>query len=323
MSRDRLRPPVRPDSGWTILLRACICCALLVCTAARADVPEQAGTVALAEGTVTAATADGTSRKLGDGDAIYAGDTITTGSASYADLDFEDGATFVLRPDSQFRVQSYHYEADAHDPDQPATPAAPESAFFQLVKGGFRAVTGLIGHLNRDEYRIDTPTATIGIRGTGYDVRYCQDDCADEGGAAPENGLYTSVNKGSIAMRNESGETVAAVGQNAHIASIRDRVRLLRQRPRALSRMTLPPALAKRAMARRQQIRQHRLEIRQHRRAAGLLRRPAQTGPGPGAPRRILDGRRRCNGAAAGCKPLADRPLGKLRRDEEKKRPAP
>ena len=42
-----------------------------------------------------------------------------------------------------------------------------ERGFFGLAKGAMRTVSGLIGRVNRDRYQITTPTATIGIRGTG------------------------------------------------------------------------------------------------------------------------------------------------------------
>jgi hypothetical protein len=38
---------------------------------------------------------------------------------------------------------------------------------FGLVRGALRTVTGAIGRVNRGAYQIQTPTATIGIRGTG------------------------------------------------------------------------------------------------------------------------------------------------------------
>src|SRR3990170_2668745 len=42
-----------------------------------------------------------------------------------------------------------------------------ERGVFGLLRGALRTVTGLIGRVNRDAYLIQTPTATVGIRGTG------------------------------------------------------------------------------------------------------------------------------------------------------------
>ncbi|MGH8456736.1 MAG: FecR family protein [Stenotrophobium sp.] len=247
--------------------------------------PEQAGAVALAQGEVTATDASGQSRELRDGDDIYAGDTIATGADSYADLDFTDDGAMTLRPDSRFAIQRYHYDAAAHPedgstPEADDQPDAPESAFFSLLKGGFRAVSGLIGHINRDEYQVNTPTVTIGIRGTGYDVRYCQDDCADVAGAnqpAPANGLYTGVNKGAIALKNEAGETTT-VNKGEYLRQLRGQRSFERMThpPRALRRMGLPPKLRARAQQNRARLRMRRRQEFHKLRARRLRQRVRQ-----------------------------------------------
>lgn len=216
---------------------------------------EQAATATLAVGTVQDVALDGSSRLLHDGDLVYSGDVITTGDQSYADLDFTDGGTITLRPESQFGIESYHFDEQSHltdvEPDDSAppptdsgyTPPVPqENAFFRLLKGGLRAVSGLIGHVQRDDYRMDTPTATIGIRGTEYDARYCDSGCPGDSGtnSSSSPGLYTAVDKGSIAVSNQSGSMVTRAGQYLYVAHRRARFVLLHERPRALLHMRLP-----------------------------------------------------------------------------------
>src|SRR3546814_7082028 len=60
----------------------------------------------------------------------------------------------------------------------PSSPS--KSGFFRLLKGGFRAVSGLIGRVDHEEYRVSTPVATIGIRGTDYYVYQCDAACDDD-----------------------------------------------------------------------------------------------------------------------------------------------
>src|SRR5580698_312430 len=144
--------------------------------AASAAGPESAGSVALAQGSVTDQATDGTSRQLKDGDAVYPGDDFTLGDDSYLDLDLEDGGRILLRPDTSFQIQEYHFDPDAHPAagEQPLLATSqqkPESAFFKLVKGGLRAVDGLIGQSEPKNYGVETPVATIGVRGTAFDVR--------------------------------------------------------------------------------------------------------------------------------------------------------
>ena len=256
---------------------------------------EQAGTVVVAVGAVTASGADGAARALADGDTLYSGDTVTTPADGYATLDFEDGGNITLRPSTAFQVVQFHFDAADHDDavaqagsgDNPvfaAGPAQPESAVFTLLKGGLRAVSGLIGHLHQDDYRMSTPTVTIGIRGTEYDARFCQDDCADEAenGQAPENGVYTTVNKGSIALKNDSGETLSAAGQSFHVAGRGVPFRRLEHPPPALRHMELPRQYQQRAVHMRKEIhaererrqQQQRVQRRKMREGQGTAGRP-------------------------------------------------
>jgi hypothetical protein len=51
---------------------------------------------------------------------------------------------------------------------------------LDLVKGGMRAVTGAIAQRRPEAYKVRTPVATLGVRGTEYYLRICEQDCADE-----------------------------------------------------------------------------------------------------------------------------------------------
>ncbi len=229
--------------------------------AASAAGPESAGSVALAQGSVADQATDGSSRQIKDGDTVYPGDAFTLGDDSYLDLDLEDGGRILLRPDTTFQIQEYHFDPDAHPApgEQPLLATSqqkPESAFFKLVKGGLRAVDGLIGHSEPQNFHVETPVATIGVRGTAFDVRYCGDDCKDEAdtSGAPQNGLYTAVSEGSIGVKNDSGEAVTKAGEYGYVASRHVAVQHLATAPRALRHMALPPQLKARADKMREQI---------------------------------------------------------------------
>lgn len=128
------------------------------------------------------------------------GDTILTGNNGYVRMETSDGGEIILRPNSEFVIEKYHYNADAPEED---------SFVYRMLKGGMRTVTGLIGKRgNRNAYRGNTRTATIGIRGTQFDVRVCQDDCG-----ALTNGTYFFLRSGSIATGNTAGELTMSAGQ--------------------------------------------------------------------------------------------------------------
>ena len=260
--------------------------------------PERAGSTVLAVGSVMATAADGATRVLHDGDPIYSGDTLVTGDDGYADLDFEDGGRMLLRPGTDFQIQTYHFNPAAHGfalapPAEPVTytqaapsarsaspvppptalqpaPALPpasaappqaeqENAFFRLIKGGFRAISGFIGHVDHQDYAVETPVATIGIRGTGYEVRYCTSHCPQG-----EKGLYTGVGTGAIAIRNQAGERIATAGHFGYIASRTARFRRLRHAPRALQHMRLPARYRARDTRNFHRVQQRRRQRWQH-----------------------------------------------------------
>ena len=54
-----------------------------------------------------------------------------------------------------------------------------------LSKGGFRAVTGEIGKQNPAAVRFQTDNVVLGIRGTEFYARLCEDDCAGEDPSRP------------------------------------------------------------------------------------------------------------------------------------------
>jgi len=196
-----------------------------------------AGTATLVTGHVSAATPAGEIRDLIKGGEVYPGETIITASASYVNIAFSDGGRVLLRPETRFAIERYQYAGAAAGGQ--GQPAQQESAFFRLLKGGFRAVSGLIGHTRRDDYGVQTPVATIGIRGTDYEVRYCSGDC-DDISPAPKDGLYAGVQSGAIALSNSGGQTTTTVGQYVFIAGAGNAGVPLALRPPALGPQPLP-----------------------------------------------------------------------------------
>jgi FecR protein len=105
------------------------------------------------------------STPLASGGRVDSGDLITTGNTGRTQLRFTDGGMVSLQPNSQFKISKY---ADAGDGKQ-------DSFLVDLARGGMRALTGLIGKRNRDNYKVTTTTATIGIRGSGFSMAYNAD----------------------------------------------------------------------------------------------------------------------------------------------------
>jgi len=129
----------------------------LVSAAFAANADASAGRIDFSIGGVVATRPDGQQRPLFKGAELQNGDTVRTNDGR-AQIRFPDGAYVSLQPNTVFGVKEYNYEGKTD---------GKERGFFSLLKGAMRAVTGLIGRVNRSTYQITTPTATVGIRGTG------------------------------------------------------------------------------------------------------------------------------------------------------------
>ena len=161
-------------------------------------------TVTNMNGTVSAQKVDGSVRVLSQKSEVDVGDVLTTEKNSFARLKFTDGGEITLRPGTVVTIDAYSFEENKPEQD---------SFVFGLLKGGFRTITGLIGKRgNRDAYRANSPTATIGIRGTDYGSLLCKADC----GKLPD-GQYIDVKQGKINVSNKAGSLDVEVGQYAYV----------------------------------------------------------------------------------------------------------
>ena len=124
-----------------------------------------AGRTEFTIGGVTVAGPNGVQRPLARGTELDNGDVVRTNNGR-AQIRFTDGSYVSLQPNTEFGIREYRYENKAD---------GSERGFFGLLKGAMRTVTGAIGRINRDRYQIATPTATVGIRGTGGVIQV-QDD---------------------------------------------------------------------------------------------------------------------------------------------------
>jgi len=159
MSPQNPKPlAVRALLGAWLLLAAC---------AASAQV---AGQVEFSRGVGFAQTPGQTPRTLGQGLPLREGDRLTTSDGGSAIIKLEDGTRMTVRPNSELVISQYQFKENAPD----------NGMVMQLVRGGFRAVTGLIAKSSPNAARVQTSTATIGIRGTDFDARVCRGECGAE-----------------------------------------------------------------------------------------------------------------------------------------------
>ena len=167
----------------------------------------QAGTSIFTYGKVDLRNNAGAVTQLQRGTELNSGDAVITGVNGRAQLRMQDGAIFDLKPNSEFIIEEYVYQGSRTVAGQIVN-TEENKGFYRLMRGGFRAISGLIGKRNKKNYRVRTPVATIGIRGTDYTVELCDVNCAANG-----SGLYVSVASGGIVMANAGGSLDVDVGQ--------------------------------------------------------------------------------------------------------------
>lgn len=130
---------------------------------------DSSGTVIASRGEVSAI-AEGNSRELKQGDLVYVSDEILTGTRSFAVLQFTDGAKVTVRPDSKLVIESYLYAGNDND-----------EATLSLVSGGLRIITGAMAKTHPENYKVRTPVALMGVRGTEFSIMLCGDQiCAED-----------------------------------------------------------------------------------------------------------------------------------------------
>jgi hypothetical protein len=170
---------------------------LLLCCAFAGDdaLAQTAGKILLAVGDVSVVRG-GERARLSAGAMVSAGDSVVTGADSYAQIRFSDDALVALKPETEFRIERFNFTGKQD---------GGEAAVFRLVRGGFRTLTGQIGKLNHDQYQLLTTQATIGIRGTHYQVQICAaGQCKNRGGDAAA-GMYGGAYEGGVVVANGYG----------------------------------------------------------------------------------------------------------------------
>ena len=105
---------------------------------------------------------DGTARAVERGTSIRVGDRVETEAGGHVHFRFVDGGRLSIRPSSRLQVESY-----SHSGDQPALTAIK----FRLDEGVVRSITGAWGQAARDRFRLNTPVAAIGVKGTDFIVK--------------------------------------------------------------------------------------------------------------------------------------------------------
>ena len=192
-----------------LLLVALLSMALWLLLAGQASAAPVAGTVIQLSGPLLAKKASGAVKILSVRSEVENGDTLVTEKNTYALVRFIDNSEITLRPASTLTIENFSFDGASQEGDQ---------ARFNLVKGGLRSVTGLLGKRSKEKFELKTPTATIGIRGTTFIAEYVP--MASGAPGSRPGGLYVQVLDGMIHVANAGGAASFAAGQFGHVPGL-------------------------------------------------------------------------------------------------------
>ncbi|MCC5886953.1 MAG: FecR domain-containing protein [Gammaproteobacteria bacterium] len=119
---------------------------------------------------------------------------MRTGPNDRVQIRFTDGSRLAMRPDSEISVDDYAFSETA----------APTEArvSMSLNPGGFRIIAGGIAERNPASYRVQTPFAVIGVRGTDWS--------AVIGDLGAGDTLILGANEGGSLQRTMAGPSTLA-----------------------------------------------------------------------------------------------------------------
>ncbi len=173
-----------------------VCATLLSClllptaTLASGVTPEQpvVGQVSLVLGKAHIKSPQGSRQPVKSGTPVRVLDEILTEGNGHVHIRFVDQALVSIRPDSRLEIQRYDYHAE-----NPAN----SSVKLNLVEGVTRSISGEAARSARDRFRMNTPIAAIGVRGTDFVV------------SANRQTVRALVNEGAIVIAPFSNDCLA------------------------------------------------------------------------------------------------------------------
>jgi hypothetical protein len=187
---------LRPDLGWAQ-------------STAQPSAVVPIGKVVTAAGTITIEHPNavvvqaslGGSDRTKVGDPVYLGDVVYTGADGRLGITFNDGTAFTLSSNARMVLNDFVYDPNGKS----------NSTLFSLTKGTFTFVAGKVAKTGN--MKIDTPVATMGIRGTTPHVEV-SDDGTVKFSTLIEEGKSRATDKQGIFVRQRQAKAGSSSGEN-------------------------------------------------------------------------------------------------------------
>ena len=160
-----------------------VAASLILCFAVSATAAENIGVTAAVTNKVTG-TLESNARTLGVGSGIFQDETIDTWKESTTQLMFLDETTLTMGPESSMLLDTFVFDPDSNT----------GKMLLSTTKGAFRFITGSIDPAS---YSIETPIATMGVRGTIIEWR------------VNNNNVLVKLVHGAVDICNSGGECIS------------------------------------------------------------------------------------------------------------------
>lgn len=154
------------------------------------------------------------SEVLRAGQKVFVGDQLQTGHNGFLYIRLEDEGLFILRPNSEGKIAAFSHNSQDVQKNE---------VKLDIQRGTARIVTGKVAKEGRDRFRLNTPVAAIGVRGTDFTV-FTSDGLTR---AAINSGSITVSNFNEQCTRNSLGP---CFGKAALTLSEHDQLRIVEVR---------------------------------------------------------------------------------------------
>jgi hypothetical protein len=178
---------MKKTASFPAIVLLCLLCLVASFSPAIAE-PQSVATVVALRGTVVAQDKSGASRNLTLKSQIFQEDVLKTGPNGQLQIMFTDSTIISVGRGSEMKIAEYRWQPDQKD----------GALKTQVKEGTFRVMGGAIAKEAPQKFKTETPTATIGIRGSMYTFKTTKDSLSIvfQGGKGIE--IYNDLGKVTI-----------------------------------------------------------------------------------------------------------------------------
>ncbi len=182
----------------TKLIAASLLAALMLTPDVQAA-PEEIGTNAVVKGTVTLTGEDEIAVPAVVRGPVHLRDQVKTDRQSGLQVLLKDATVFTVGPDVEMTIDEFVYDPKSDS----------NTIKAKVGRGMFRYMSGNAARLNPDNITIETPTSTMGIRGTIFEAIVGPEAliCAEKEGVIPPGSYIDHMGATLIVLRGPGGET--------------------------------------------------------------------------------------------------------------------